>query len=50
MQKGYKPLIEVTIYSSHLIIAAKKTWPTGGWIIEVPLYTFVSCVSASVPL
>ena len=26
------------MYSSHLNIAAKKTWPIGGWIIEVALY------------
>ena len=26
------------MYSGHLVIAANKTWPVGGWIIEVPLY------------
>ena len=37
-QKGANSFIEVRLYSSHLIIAAKKTWPVGGWIVEVPLY------------
>ena len=37
-QEDANHFIEVTFYSSHLIIAAKKTWTIGGWIIEVPLY------------
>ena len=28
---------ELTLYSGHLVIAANKTWPIGGRIIEVPL-------------
>ena len=31
--------IELTLYSSHLLIVANKTWPIGGRIIEVPLYS-----------
>ena len=39
-QKGANRFIEVTLYSGHLInFLAKKTWPIGGGIIEVPLYT-----------
>ena len=43
-QKAANQFLEVTLYSSHLIITAKKTWPIGGWIIEVPLYIYVSTV------
>ena len=39
---------ELTLYSGHLIIAAKKTWPMGGWIIEVPRSTLYSTCTVHV--
>ena len=37
-EMGTNCFMKETLYSSHLIIVAKKTWPIGGRIIGVPLY------------
>ena len=36
--KGANCFVELTLYSGHLIIAANRTWPIGGWVSEVPQY------------